>query len=100
MIGVAVNKFILAWVALSVVIASAGTASAFPAAAFSPRTPVWKKVASFEGAIPTEANPITGEKRLARMRREGKLPDTIVRGTCTYNLAGDTGAAYYVKTCR
>lgn len=56
--------------------------------------------ATFEGVIPTEAKPITGEKRLARMREAGKLPDTFVRGRCTYNLAGDIAAAYYVKECR
>ena len=56
--------------------------------------------ATFEGVIPTEAKPIIGEKRLARMRRDGKLPDTFARGRCTYNLAGDIAAAYYVKECR
>ena len=34
------------------------------------------------------------------MRRAGRLPDTFVRGRCTYNLAGDPEVAYYVKTCR
>jgi hypothetical protein len=94
------NRFIASWIAWSVVAGSLGTASAFPAGELSQPDPAWRTIASFEGVVPTEANPITGEKRLARMRRDGKLPDTFLRGRCTYNLAGDTGAAYYVKTCR
>lgn len=41
-----------------------------------------------------------GTERLARMRRRGELPDRIIAGPCTYDLAGDIGVAYYVKTCR
>lgn len=52
------------------------------------------------GPIATEKHPIVGEKLLANMRREGKLPDKFVCGRCAYDLAGDPGAAYYVKTCR
>jgi hypothetical protein len=77
-----------------------GTASAFPADPSSEPVPLWQTVASFQGAIPSASNPIRDAKRLARMRREGKLPDSFVRGGCRYNLAGDPGAAYYVKTCR
>jgi len=94
------NKLVMAWLALSVLIGSLGTAFAFRAGLPSQPYSLLKNVASFEGPIPTEASPIVGEKRLAKMRREGKLPDTFVRGSCTYNLAGDPGAAYYVKTCR
>ncbi len=54
----------------------------------------------FQGPIPTEASPIRGEARLAKMRREGRLPDTFRRGGCRYNLAGDPAVAYYVKTCK
>ncbi len=54
----------------------------------------------FQGPIPTEASPIRGEARLAKMRREGRLPDTFTRGTCRYDLAGDPAVAYYVKTCK
>ena len=81
-------------------IGSIGPASALPVGSLSQPDPTWTTIANFTGPIPTEAHPITGEKKLARMRSEGKLPDTFVRGPCTYNLAGDPGAAYYVKTCR
>jgi hypothetical protein len=54
---------------------------------------------AFRGPIPTEAKPITGETRLATMRREGRLPDTFKRGGCRFDLGGDSGAAYYVRTC-
>lgn len=76
-----------------------GTASALPSGEL-PSPHAITLIASFKGVVPTEANPITGEKRLARMRREGKLPDTFVRGRCTYSLGGDPGAAYYFKECR
>jgi hypothetical protein len=52
------------------------------------------------GPIPTLAKPIVGEALLARMRRGGCLPDTFNRASCRYDLGGDPGAAYYVKTCR
>ena len=54
----------------------------------------------FQGPIPTEASPLRGEARLAKMRREGRLPDTFTRGACRYDLAGDPAVAYYVKTCK
>lgn len=76
----------------------AGAASAC-ASGQSSKTNSAEPLAKFQGVVPTEANPITGEKRLARMRRDGKLPDTFVRGRCTYDLGGDTGSAYYVKAC-
>jgi hypothetical protein len=57
-----------------------------------------------KGPIATEDHPIFAPKedpdRLLRMRREGKLPDTFVCGRCEYNIGGDPGAAYYVKTCK
>jgi len=92
------NKLVMA--GFAVLIGSPGTASAFRSGLPPQPYPLLTYVANFEGTVPTEASPIVGEKRLAKMRREGKLPDTFVRGPCTYNLAGDPGAAYYVKTCR
>jgi hypothetical protein len=53
-----------------------------------------------KGPIATEARPIIGTEILAKMRREGRLPDRFVCGRCEYNLGGDPGAAYYVKKCR
>jgi|tagenome__1003787_1003787.scaffolds.fasta_scaffold19586457_2 hypothetical protein len=53
-----------------------------------------------KGPIATEAHPIIGAKLLAKMRREGRLPDSFVCGGCEYNLGGEPGVAYYVKTCR
>jgi hypothetical protein len=40
-----------------------------------------------------------GEARLARMRRNGELPDTLRAGGCRFDLAGDVEVAYYVKSC-
>jgi hypothetical protein len=94
------SKLVVAELALAVLIGSLATASAFRSDLTSHPDPLLMNAANFEGIIPTEARPIIGVKRLAKMRREGKLPDTFVRRPCTYNLAGDTGAAYYVKTCR
>jgi hypothetical protein len=48
--------------------------------------------------IPTQANPVRDATLLAEMRR--RLPDTFACGRCRYDLAGDQGAAYYLKTCR
>lgn len=42
---------------------------------------------------------IRNEKLLLQMRKRGELPDTLVAGKCHYDLAGDTGVAYYVRTC-
>jgi hypothetical protein len=53
-----------------------------------------------KGPIASQAHPIIGAERLAKMRREGRLPDSFVCGRCEYSLGGDPGAAYYVKTCR
>jgi hypothetical protein len=79
-----------------------GSSSAAPIVALetSALPPILALTVGFQGVIPTAANPITGVERLAKMRREGRLPDTFVRGDCTYNLAGDPGVAYYEKTCR
>lgn len=48
--------------------------------------------------IPTSSNPVTDATRLAAMR--SRLPDTFACGRCRYDLAGDAGAAYYLRTCR
>ena len=56
--------------------------------------------ADCEGPIATEAHPIFGTEILAKMRREGRLPDSFVCGRCKYDLGGDPGVAYYVKTCK
>ena len=57
-----------------------------------------------KGPIANEEHPLLAPKsdpdRLSRMRREGKLPDKFVCGKCKYDLGGDPGAAYYVKTCK
>ena len=41
-----------------------------------------------------------GEALLARMRQHGELPDTLRAGRCRFDLAGDPGVAYYVRTCK
>jgi hypothetical protein len=51
-------------------------------------------------AIPSEAHPILDAKLISRMRADGRLPDTFVCGRCRYDIGGDPGAVYYVKTCR
>lgn len=48
---------------------------------------------------PTEDHPILDRKRISAMRRAGQLPDTFVCGRCRYDIGGDPGAVYYVKTC-
>jgi hypothetical protein len=53
-----------------------------------------------KGPIALEGNPIMGEKLTEKMRNEGRLPDSFVCGRCRYELRGDPGAAYYIKTCR
>jgi len=53
-----------------------------------------------KGPIASEKHPVFGAERLAKMRKEGRLPDKFVCGPCEYNLGGDPGAAYYVKSCR
>ena len=52
------------------------------------------------GPIASDAHPILDSKLIAKLRREGKLPDKFMCGRCQYDLRGDPGAAYYVKTCR
>jgi len=52
------------------------------------------------GPIASEVHPILDSKLIAKLRREGKLRDKFVCGRCQYDLRGDPGAAYYVKTCR
>lgn len=50
--------------------------------------------------IPTEARPLHGERPIAKMRKAGQLPDTFVCGSCRFDIGGDPGVVYYVKTCR
>jgi hypothetical protein len=52
-----------------------------------------------KGPVASEMHPIVGEKRTAKLRQDGRLPDRFVCGRCRYDLRGDPGAAYYVKTC-
>lgn len=47
-----------------------------------------------------DTKPITNAAQIAKMRREGKLPDSYTKNGCRYDLAGDEGAAYYHVTCR
>jgi hypothetical protein len=49
-------------------------------------------------SILTQANPVRDATLLAEMRRQ--LPNTFACGRCRYDLAGDRGAAYYLRTCR
>jgi len=49
-------------------------------------------------SIPTQANPVRDATMLPEMRR--RLPVTFACGRCRYDLAGDRGAAYYLRTCR
>jgi hypothetical protein len=49
-------------------------------------------------SIPTQANPVRDATTLAEVRR--RLPDTFACGRCRYDLAGDLGGAYYLRTCR
>jgi hypothetical protein len=83
--------------------AGIGGASAMPLAPSPHSDAVLIRVAGacFGGrTIPTEAKPLVDEKRIAKMRAAGQLPDTFVCGRCTYNLGGDPGAAWYAKTCK
>ena len=52
-----------------------------------------------KGPIASEKHPIIGEKLTGKLRREGRLPDSFACGRCRYDLGGDPGAAYYIKTC-
>jgi hypothetical protein len=96
------RKAVATWLLCSCLCGNASIALAVPIGPVeNPRLLVIPVAASgFKGTIPTEAHPLRGEARLASMRRAGRLPDTFVRGRCTYNLAGDPEVAYYVKTCR
>lgn len=80
---------------------SIGVASAFPVGPSEVSEPFLLSIAAtFKGTIPSEAHPIRGAARIAKMRREGRLPDTFVRGRCEYDLGGDPEVVYYVKTCK
>jgi hypothetical protein len=50
--------------------------------------------------VPTEALPLEDSKLIAKMRKAGQLPDTFVCGRYRYDIAGDPGTTYYVKTRR
>jgi hypothetical protein len=52
------------------------------------------------GPIPTEDKPLYDRARIKQLRDAGKLPDTFVRGRCTYNLGGDPGTAWYYRSCK
>jgi hypothetical protein len=91
------HRFIILGLALT---AGAPAAIAVPQALPALSSPVLRVGATdCRGPIATEQRPITDAKLLAKMRRDGKLPDKFVCGRCEYDLAGDPGAAYYVKTC-
>ncbi|MGH1574008.1 hypothetical protein ACRAWG_29365 [Methylobacterium sp. P31] len=63
--------------------------------AFAPAGP-----ASAGNAKEYDTKPITNPAVIARMRQEGRLPDSYTKRNCRYDLAGDPGAAYYHVTCR
>jgi hypothetical protein len=52
------------------------------------------------GAREYDTKPITDARLLAKLRREGRLPDTYRKGRCCYDLAGDPGAVYDHVTWR
>jgi hypothetical protein len=96
------NKSLLLFFA--VLLSNVQSASAIPLSSPSPIGPntllLWTGAADCTGPIATEAHPISGAGILAKMRREGRLPDSFVCGRCRYDLGGDPGVAYYVKTCK
>ena len=47
-----------------------------------------------------DTKPITDPVLIAKMRQEGRLPDTYTKGNCRFELGGDEGAAYYHVTCQ
>lgn len=79
-----------------------GPAFAMKPAVLDDSNPMLLRVGATDckGPIASEKHPIMGAALLAKMRREGKLPDRFVCGRCEYDLAGDPGAAYYVMTCK
>jgi hypothetical protein len=82
---------------------SVGAAAAMPAGPAPHADGLLIRVAGacFGGRpIPTEAKPLLDAKRIAQMRAAGQLPDSFVCGRCRYDLGGDPGAAWYVKTCK
>lgn len=52
------------------------------------------------GQIPTEDKPLYDKARIKQLRDAGKLPDTFVRGRCTYNIGGDPGTVWYHRSCK
>jgi hypothetical protein len=52
-----------------------------------------------KGPVASEKHPIMGETLTGKLRQEGRLPDSFVCGRCRYDLRGDPGAAYYIKSC-
>jgi hypothetical protein len=83
-------------------LSSAQSASASPLSSRAVSNTLLLRIGATDckGPIATEARPIFGTDILAKMRQEGRLPDKFVCGRCEYDLGGDPGAAYYVKTCR
>jgi hypothetical protein len=84
----------------SILAESALSAAALPLSEFGRVYPylVRKAQICLLTRIPTQANPITDATRLAEVR--SRLTDTFACGRCRYDLAGDAGAAYYLRTCR
>jgi hypothetical protein len=84
----------------SILAESALSAAALPLSEFGRVYPylVRKAQICLLTSIPTQANPITDETRLAEVR--SRLTDTFACGRCRYDLAGDASAAYYLRTCR
>ncbi len=58
-----------------------------------------RKAAICVRSAPTEENPIRDGAVIAELRQQGRLLDYFRCGRCRYDLAGDAGTAYYVKTC-
>jgi hypothetical protein len=58
-----------------------------------------RKAAICMRSAPTEANPIRDSALIAELRQQGRLLDYFKCGRCRYDLVGDAGTAYYVKTC-
>jgi hypothetical protein len=58
-----------------------------------------RKTAVCMWAAPTQANPIRGSALIAELREQGRLLDAFKCGRCRYDLVGEAGAAYYIKSC-
>ena len=87
-----------AWFSIAVVLGV--TSVAWPAQAKPLSVTRLKQATDDPDAWLIDGRYMRGEARLARMRKNGELPDTLRAGRCRYDLAGDPGVAYYVRTCR